>query len=152
MRPVTGPNADLTAQEVSDRLRIHDLLTIYAAAVDARDWDRLRTVFAKDAVLDYSIMGGPRTSLDEAIPWLERSLAAVPMTQHIITNVLVELDGDTAEVQALLFNPLGQGQNPMLLGGSYRDRAERTADGWRITELIADLTWTDRPIRPPKQD
>jgi SnoaL-like domain len=149
---VTGQDDTLSPQEVSDRLRIHDLLVTYAAAVDDRDWDALRSVFSKDAVLDYSMVGGPRTSLDEAIPWLEKSLAAVPMTQHIITNVLVDLDGDTAEVRALLFNPLGPRQGPMLLGGSYRDRAERTADGWRITELVAELTWSDRPVRPPKTE
>ena len=145
---MTGPNGDLTLREVSDRLRIHDLLTEYAAAVDGRDWDRLRTVFAKDAVLDYSVFGGPRGSVDEAIEWMAKALQRVEMTQHLITNVVVHLGSDTAEVRSLVFNPLGTNEQVFLVGGSYRDVVERDDDGWRIAERVAEFTWSDRPIRP----
>src|SRR5205807_818612 len=104
LRPVSS---ELTPREISDRLRIHDLLVVYATAVDTRDWDRIRTVFAEDAVLDYSVFGGPRGTVDQAVEWLEKTLARVPMTQHLITNVLVHLDTDTAEVTSAVFNPLG---------------------------------------------
>jgi hypothetical protein len=127
--------------------------------VDARDWDRLRTVFANDAVLDYSVFGGPRGSVDEAVEWLGTTLSQVGMTQHFITNVLIHLGSDmgsdmgsdTAEVTSLVFNPLGAGEHVFLVGGSYRDRAERTADGWLLTQRTAEFTWSDRPLRPSKQ-
>ncbi|MFN2543450.1 MAG: nuclear transport factor 2 family protein [Actinomycetota bacterium] len=149
---MSSEDADLGPRELSDRARIHDLLTIYAAAVDARDWDRLRTVFSKDAVLDYHVFGGPRGSVDEAVEWLDASLSKVEMTQHFITNVLIQSGSDTsAEVRSLVFNPLGANERTFLLGGSYRDRVERTADGWRIAERVATFTWSDRPLRPPTE-
>ena len=142
-------SSDLTPSEISDRLRIHDLLTVYAAAVDARDWDRLRTVFTEDAVLDYSVFDGPRGTVDQAVEWLSKTLARVQMTQHLITNVLIQLGGDTAEVTSTVFNPLGTDSDVILVGGSYRDRLEHTPRGWLIAERTANFTWSDRPIKRP---
>jgi 3-phenylpropionate/cinnamic acid dioxygenase small subunit len=141
--------SELTPGEVSDRLRINDLLTVYANAVDARDWDALRTVFTEDAVLDYNVFGGPRGTVDEAVEWLSMSLARVPMTQHLITNVLVHLGTDTAQVTSAVFNPLGTDSEVILIGGTYRDRVERTSRGWLIAERTASFTWSNRPIERP---
>ena len=142
--------SDLTPREISDRLRINDLLVTYAAALDARDWDLVRTVFTDDAVLDYSVFGGPRGSVDEAVEWLAKALARVRVTQHLITNVLVQLGSDTAEVTSAVFNPLGTETDVVLVGGSYHDRIERTADGWLIAERKAEFAWSDRPIERPR--
>jgi 3-phenylpropionate/cinnamic acid dioxygenase small subunit len=144
--PVTS---ELPPSEISDRLRIHDLLIVYANAVDGRDWDTLRTVFTEDAVLDYTVFGGPRGTVDEAVEWLATSLARVPMTQHLITNVLVHLDTDTADVTSAVFNPLGTDSEVVLIGGTYRDRVERTGRGWLIAERTASFTWSNRPIKRP---
>src|SRR5947209_6724252 len=149
LRPVTS---ELSQREISDRLRIHDVLTLYATAVDTRDWDGLRAVFTKDAVLDYSVFGGPRGTVDEAVGWLETALSRVRMTQHLVTNVLVQLGSDTADVTSSVFNPLGTEDDVVLVGGSYRDRMERTADGWRIAERKAEFAWSDRPIRRGRPD
>src|SRR5205807_2257008 len=43
---------------LSDRLAIQDLMTLYAMAVDGRDWRLYRSVFTPDAVIDYSDAGG----------------------------------------------------------------------------------------------
>ena len=143
--------SDLGPREVSDRLRIQDLLVEYAAAVDTRDWDRLRSVFTKDAVLDYSVFGGPRGTVDDAVEWMSSALTRVSMTQHLITNVLIQLGSDTAEVESRVFNPLGADDHVFLVGGSYHDRVERTADGWRIAERVASFTWSDRPFQRPNR-
>ena len=141
--------SDLTAREISDRLRIHDLLVTYAAAIDARDWARVRTVFTEDAVLDYSVFGGPRGTVDQAVEWLSTTLAQVPMTQHLISNVLIQLGTDTADVSSIVFNPLGTGKGVILIGGTYTDRLERTDAGWLISQRTAEFTWSDKPIRRP---
>jgi hypothetical protein len=139
--------SDLTPAEISDRLRIHDLLVVYATAIDSRDWDRVRTVFTEHAVLDYSVFGGPRGSVDEAVEWLAKTLDRIPMTQHLITNALIHLGTDTAEVTSAVFNPLGTSSEVILVGGAYRDRVERTQGGWLIAERTAEFTWSNQPIK-----
>jgi 3-phenylpropionate/cinnamic acid dioxygenase small subunit len=140
-------SSELTPAEISDRLRIHDLLVLYATALDARDWDRVRTVFTEDAVLDYSMFGGPRGGVDEAVAWMAQALARVPMTQHLITNVLIHLGADTAEVTSAVFNPLGTESEVLFVGGAYRDRVDRTDRGWLITERTAEFSWSNQPIK-----
>ena len=141
--------SDLTPGEISDRLRIQDILVEYATAIDARDWDRVRSVFTEDAVLDYSVFGGPRGTVDQAVEWLSATLSAVPMTQHLIANVLIHLGTDTADVSSIVFNPLGTGNGVILVGGTYTDRVERTDRGWLVAERKAEFTWSDKPIRRP---
>ena len=49
---------------LTDRLAIEDLLTRYATAVDQRDWDLYRSVFAADAEVDYTPAGGTAGTVD----------------------------------------------------------------------------------------
>jgi 3-phenylpropionate/cinnamic acid dioxygenase small subunit len=137
---------DLTERELSDRARIGDLLDAYAAAVDARDWEGLRAVFAPDAVLDYSDSGGPKGALEEVLPWLRESLELFAATQHLITNRAIELRGGEATSRSSYFNPMGRsrddgGLDMLYVGGTYEDRFRRTRDGWRIAERVQTISW-----------
>jgi hypothetical protein len=113
------------------------------------------SAFTPDAVLDYSAFGGPRGSVEDAVSWIGRALTPIAGSQHMITNLRVEVDGDLASARSYVFSPLVIGssdgeQNVMLTGGAYADRLRRTPDGWRIVERTASLTWSDRPVRPPR--
>lgn len=129
--------------EISDRLEIGDLLARYARAVDTKDWALWRTVFTEDAHLDYRSAGGPIGGREEVGTWLEEALAAFPMTQHLITNVEVQVEGDTAHARALFFNPMtfpGHDE-PSSCGGSYEHDLVRTPDGWRSVKLVETNAW-----------
>jgi len=141
--------------EVADRLAIQDLLTRYAVAIDTKDWTLLDTVFTPDATLDYESSGGPRAPYPDARAWLARVLEPMVMTQHILGNVTIELDGDSARSRAYYYNPMGAGapdeEDGMLLffnGGYYTDRLTRTAAGWRITERVEEMAWIQGWPRP----
>ena len=130
-------------QEISDRLEISDLLARYARAVDTKDWTLWRTVFTEDAQLDYRSAGGPVGGREEVGTWLEEALAPFPMTQHLITNVEVVIDGDTAHARALFFNPMtfpGH-EEPSSCGGSYDHDLVRTPEGWRSERLLEQNAW-----------
>lgn len=134
----------MNAGEVADRVEIDDLLTAYATALDTRDWEGVRAVFTDDAVLDYTEFGGPRGPVDEAVTWISESLAAIPVTQHFVTNRVVEIDGDEAAAVCALFNPIVTPDGAVsYVGGSYEDRLVRTPAGWRITERVARMKWAD---------
>ncbi len=93
-------------QRVSDELEIASVLHRYARAVDGKDWDLWRSLFTEDAVIDYSSVGGVVGDREEVSAWLERGLALMPMTQHFISNIEADIDGDTATVRAMFYNPM----------------------------------------------
>ena len=147
----------MTPQEIADRIEIDDLITRYATAVDTKDWDLYRTVFTDDAVIDYTSAGGIRGSLGEVVEWLSHALKLFPMTQHLITNRHVVLEGDTATGRSYYYNPLGRpdgtgGMQLLFFGGYYNDRFRRTAEGWRIAERIEETAWVEGslPGAPPQ--
>jgi 3-phenylpropionate/cinnamic acid dioxygenase small subunit len=138
--------ADTDAQQLVDRRAIDDLLTRYAAAIDTKDWDLLDTCFTPDAFIDYTSAGGTKGNYPEVRAWLAEALAAFPMTQHLVTNRTVTLDGDTGRGRAYFYNPMGSpgpdgAMQLFFVGGYYNDRFVRTPDGWRIAERIEETAW-----------
>jgi len=137
------PGGTMDQQEISDRLEIGDLLARYARAVDTKDWTLWRSLFTDDAHLDYRSAGGPVGGREDVGTWLEEALATFPMTQHLITNVEVVVDGDTAHAHALFFNPMtfpGHDE-PSSCGGTYDHDLVRTPDGWRSQKLLEQNAW-----------
>jgi 3-phenylpropionate/cinnamic acid dioxygenase small subunit len=135
----------MTLQHLADRIEIDDLLTRYATALDAKDWDLFATCFTPDAVIDYTGAGGIKGQLPEVRDWLAQVMAGFPMTQHLVTNRTVHIVGDTATCRSCLFNPMGlpdeeTGLLVFLEGGYYHDTLVRTADGWRIAERTYSTT------------
>lgn len=130
------PNTD--AQYLADRIAISDLLTAYATAVDSKDWDLYRSLFTEDAHIDYVSAGGEKGDLEAIVEFLDKSMALFDMTQHLISNEEVKIDGDTATVRAMFYNPMVfKGGDPSFeCGGWYEHKLVRTAEGWKSKELV----------------
>jgi 3-phenylpropionate/cinnamic acid dioxygenase small subunit len=136
-------------QRVSDELEITALLKRYARAVDTKDWDLYRTVFTEDAHIDYSadVFTG---SLDEAVEFFSGDFSAlVSMSMHYITNIESDIDGDTARVRAMFYNPTQiKGLAELsTFGGYYHHDLFRTPDGWRSRHLREEMVWTSNSPR-----
>src|SRR5262252_5400847 len=95
-------------ETLADRLAIDDLLTRYAAAIDARDWDALDDVFTSDALIDYTAAGGIKGRFPEVKAWLATALGGYAMSQHYVTNRTVRVEGDTATSRSYVYNPMGK--------------------------------------------
>jgi hypothetical protein len=135
------------AQEVHDKLEIQELLARYARGVDSKDWELYKSVFTPDAFIDYSSAGAIAGLRDDVAAWLERGLATIPMTQHFITNVEIDLDGDRAKVRAMFYNPM---QLPGMAelsscGGYYHHDLVRTPEGWKSERLVEENLWFVNP-------
>lgn len=134
----------MDARTLADRIEITDLLTRYATAVDDKDWPLYRTVFTADAQIDYSTAGGPTGDVDTVVAGLTEQLGLFSRTQHFISNIAVELDGDTAKVRAMFFNPMIVSPGKQFTcGGWYNHDLVRTPDGWRSARLVEDAAWFD---------
>lgn len=151
----------MTLQQISDRIEIDDLLTRYATGVDRRDWDLWETCFTPDAFIDYSAFGGIKGGVAEVREWLDKTLGQFPMSQHMVINREVSVEGDRATCRSGFFNPMtfpaGEGRDsPLSLdGGYYCDELIRTPDGWKIVRRVEEFSYstrTMRMLRPPRAE
>jgi hypothetical protein len=143
------------SQELADRAAITDTVTRMGWCLDRRDWDSLKALFTKQVYTDYTALWGgepQEATVDELLAtdkqgsW-RRTMDGLEATQHLITNILVDLDGDEARATAnvvgvhRLVNPHG---SPLwTVGGTYDLRLVRTGDGWRIRAITQGLTWVE---------
>jgi hypothetical protein len=139
----------MSAAEIADRIEIDDLLTRYAHAVDTRDWLLYESCFTADAFIDYTSSGGIKGRLAEVRQWLSDVMPVFAMTQHLVINRSIKLNGDKATSRSYFFNPLGlpDGKGGMTLyfdGGYYNDKLVRTEHGWRISERIEESAYSTR--------
>ncbi|MFE0515401.1 nuclear transport factor 2 family protein [Streptomyces sp. NPDC058964] len=139
---------------VMDRLAVDDVITDYAVAVDDGDWAAYRGLFTADGRADYRSAGGIEGDAGRVAGWLAESLGLFSMRQHLIVNrrvrfgVLEQDTGDTARVQADYINPMrlftGDDSSTapdFLCGGRYSFALLRTADGWRLCEVVVREKW-----------
>lgn len=142
-------NESDSIQQISDQLEIQSLLTRYCTSIDSKEFDSLDTVFTPDAFIDYTASGGTKGVFPQVKAWLAEVLAMFSMTQHIIANFEISVNGDKATSRCVFYNPMQFAQpeetKPMFwVGGYYNDKLIRTPNGWRITQRIEEMSWDFR--------
>ena len=134
---------DMSIREISDRIRIDDLLIRYTRAIDTKDWNLLDSCFMPDADVDYTASGGVAGKYPEVRAWLAKALAPFPITAHYITNSMVELRGDRASARTLVLNPMFFAKpdgslHDFTVGATYVDELVYTEAGWRIARRVEE--------------
>lgn len=131
---------DLT--EIADRLAIAEVLARYCRGIDRCDGALLAAVFTPDARIDYG--DGAKTPA-ETIPGLMAGLGAMRLTQHNISNTVMQITGATAKAEthcvALHLIPSPDGEIELVVGGRYLDRLTKSAGQWRIAERLYVMDW-----------
>jgi len=119
-----------------DRAAIADVIVRYATAIDRRDWELFRTCFTADCGSDYGTIGG-WNDIDGLTAFMTTAHARMGHTMHRMTNVVVEVDGDTAGgrtyVHVILQLDAGDPSTVYETFGFYDDSFVRTPEGWRIS-------------------
>jgi SnoaL-like domain len=142
----TADSATVSAdslQELTDRLRITDLVSTLGRCLDERSFDSLRALFTEDATV--STPGGTAAGHEALVAQARRRHSHPEGIQHLVTNTLVELDGDRASVRANLLVTFAEGvadPAPYQLGEVYRMQLVRAQSGWRISDLSTTPTWS----------
>ncbi|MEM6410655.1 MAG: nuclear transport factor 2 family protein [Pseudomonadota bacterium] len=135
----------LTLEELSDRFEIQELLSAYCHAIDGRDWNRLDLLFTDDAEIDYSATGGISGSLSEIKTFLDSTLPLFSASQHFVTNPDIRVDGETAHVRSLLFNPMTMERegtpHTLFIGAWYIDELVKVSGEWRIRQRSQQLAY-----------
>jgi uncharacterized protein (TIGR02246 family) len=142
---------DSRLQELLDSREIEQVFVRYFDRVDANDPVGASQCFAEDVT--FEIMIGKRKQGRER---MARSLARVldryERTSHHVSNIRVDLDGDTADVVAYVYayHRLRENDEPWHLWARMIDTFARIDGRWQITEhvLIGLDAVPDRPEIP----
>lgn len=125
-------------QTLLDERAIYRQLCRFAEAMDRREWHVLESVLLEDAEADYGI--GRRRGSSAIIAEMRSFLDDCGPTQHLLANVVIDVDGDRAVSSAYVADMhVGSGDKAHLTFrtlGDYRDRWVRTGAGWRMAERI----------------
>ena len=121
---------------MNDREHITDLISRLGRWLDDKRFDDARSVLTEDVTV--STPGGQAEGLERVVAQASRN-HQVP-TQHLITNVLLDIDGDTAAATANLLVTFA-GDTPDQQGERYRFDAARTPDGWRLRRIEVTPIW-----------
>jgi uncharacterized protein (TIGR02246 family) len=133
-------NTDDAVRELLDRQAIADLIHAYCHHFDQNEPEEVAALFTADATVDYgpesaTVVGSASIAASIATG-LEQTFAA---TSHHVSNIQLAFDGpDSARGVTYLYawHRYRDGSPDGELWGRYHHRFVRTADGWRIAELV----------------
>jgi hypothetical protein len=129
-----------------DRAAVSDVVTAYASAVDGRDWERFRSLFAETVFIDFRSFHPSlhrELPLDELVE-ITRGLAAFDATQHLSTNHAHRIDGDRATCTSYMhaghFLTREGEQHFCFLYGYYTYELQRVGSVWKIDRYGLQVT------------
>src|SRR3954463_13656843 len=119
-----------------DRQAVVDLVDELGLWLDEKRFGEAGELLTEDVRVQTP--GGVAEGIEQVAAQAARN-HAVP-TQHVITNVRVQLDGDTATAGANLVVTFA-GERLRTLGERYAFEARRTPQGWRLSSIRVDPIW-----------
>lgn len=130
-------------EEWADREAIRDCLYRYARGIDRIDEDMLRSAYWPDATDDHAGMfTGPASDF---VDWAMTTLPGMERTMHVVANVLIRIDGDSAAVESYVYAihrmDVENEKRDVIGAGRYLDRFARRGDEWRIAERVVTVDW-----------
>lgn len=137
---------------LADRVELTELVSRLGRWLDDPASAEPEALLAADVTVKSP--GGEAQGRDRVVAQAQRTHDAV-VTQHAMTDVLPEIDGDEATITSnLLVAFLGHDAEPAptwVSGSRYRFEARCTPDGWRLTRIEVAPVWQvgERPLPAP---
>jgi hypothetical protein len=154
---LTDDNATARLQQLLDRQEVTDLVYRLGACLDDGRFDDMRSLLVDEATV--RTPGGTAEGLDALVAQARRNHTPDERVQHIITNLLLDLDGDRGEVRANLVVPFASAAGDdqpapappahLALGEIYRIDVVRMAAGWRLSRIEAVPVWMSGTLDRP---
>jgi 3-phenylpropionate/cinnamic acid dioxygenase small subunit len=132
-----------------DKLAVAECVYRYATGVDTRNWAMYRSLFVDEVEIDFSSFGpglDPMTiAADDWVAGVKPLFEGLAATQHMMSNPLVELEGDSAEITMYVrahhvLDP-DDPESYYTVGGYYRNRLVRDGGAWKLVRVNLNVTW-----------
>ena len=140
---------------MTDEQEILALVVSLAHAQDRRDWSWLASLFAPEVHLDFSAVFGNdpvEVSAEALAQMAQETLEGFDVTHHTAANVLVDVDGDSAEVRCHVqsYHQLRMDRGTTdycLMRGFWEFEVQRIQERWRIRRwsIIRTAPWEGDP-------
>lgn len=142
----------MSSQEAIDILiakqQIHDVMMRYCRGIDRHDVALAKSTYHSDA---YDEHGPSRGNAHEVMDRVGIALSNLEISQHRISNMLIEIDGESAHAETY-FHALhiekGADFEEQVFG-RYIDRFERREGEWKIAHRQVVLDYATCPPRAP---
>jgi ketosteroid isomerase-like protein len=141
MNTETGRVPDLA--EVADTLAIYDVLAKHSRGVDRADEALLKSAYWPDATVEYGSFDG---LAHEFCGMLPAGIKRYASTQHSLSNVAIEFDGDDAKVETYVtaghyLKVDGDQGTEMTYFGRYLDRMQKRDNVWKLSHRQVVMSW-----------
>jgi hypothetical protein len=125
-----------------NRDAIRDCIVRLARGEDRRDAALITASYWHDSISDYGVFLG---SFDEYLAWVVPGSPAIPVTQHILGQSVIDVNGDTASAETHVTSYhrviMGNEERDTVIGGRYLDRLQQREGHWRIAHRIMLYDW-----------
>jgi 3-phenylpropionate/cinnamic acid dioxygenase small subunit len=118
-----------------DEWAINRLLVRYCRYLDDGRYDDLAELFTPDGVLDaMGVRAEGRSAVREFFP-TEAPAVGRPSSCHLLSNVMVDIDGDSARAESnwTLIQRDETGQMGIVLAGRYSDELQQIDGEWYLS-------------------
>ena len=132
-------------QAIADRVEIEALGGEFTDAGMMRDYDRVASLFTRDAVWRIPVVNVEFVGREEIRAGVER--LGEGLWDYLVQTThpgTIQLEGDTASGRAyvLSFGRMRDGSS-QLNYSVYHDRYRRTPEGWKFTERADEIKYLD---------
>lgn len=132
---------------MSDRDDIQELMARYGEAIDTKDYVGLAACFAPDANGQWAAMPEPVVGNVAIANFMKGILDRLEATTHMFTNFIIEVNGDTARMQAKIIAQHVRrgvpGGETLLAGGRYDAQVRRIDGQWKLSRVRGTSIWHD---------
>jgi hypothetical protein len=121
-------------RELADRSELADLVSRHSLWIDERRYDESDRLFTED--VEVTSLRGTARGLEALVALVRKGHDDFARTMHNKSNLVIEIDGDTATVRAhdLAVFVIDDKQEA-IAAGIHHYRARRTGKGWRFDRL-----------------
>ena len=140
-------------EEAAAIAEIQQKIFFYGWCIDQRDFDALDELFSSDAIVHYDVPDGTRAPWKEMKSWLPKGLEIFRVTQHNMSNPMVEIDLEGGQARSRTYGHLIHVQenadtstSVMRHHSIYHDEWLKLDGDWRISARTLTNLYVDGPV------